>query len=358
MGQLGCSTVYLEGFPRIAALCALWHFPEASFFMTPGVPHPYCAVLLFMVQTFWISSLHRSVQRPHFLHAWGSQRESLQFQIRHKSGKVGVLFGMPFDIAPPACGTWKGWPHFFLSFWALTFADCCYVVSFCGSVEFSHRDGYCSFPRGLKAHSKLGGPHFSLQGVLVPSLRITPSSLCHPLTLIVHSSRGHFDGVRQMQQSMNQMMRGFGGGFFGGAGVPAIGFSDPSAARNQQVSSILSWTHLSRRDSSSPRRNKQAVVRFVKVAQMQTWKVEIYWAAITSQVAVRNRQMADPFGGLFMDMDRMMGGMMGNMHRQMVSDEEYQRDKFNIAARIWWVDQQVREFLEKQWVHYTMGVQG
>ncbi len=75
-------------------------------------------------------------------------------------------------------------------------------------------------------------------------------------------------------------------------------------------------------------------------------------------MAVRNRQMADPFGGLFMDMDRMMGGMMGNMHRQMVSDEEYQRDKFNIAARIWWVDQQVREFLEKQWVHYTMGVQG
>lgn len=39
------------------------------------------------------------------------------------------------------------------------------------------------------------------------------------------------------------------------------------------------------------------------------------------QVAVRNRPGNDPFGGLFADMNRMMGGMtsmMGNMQRQMV----------------------------------------
>ena len=39
------------------------------------------------------------------------------------------------------------------------------------------------------------------------------------------------------------------------------------------------------------------------------------------QVAVRNRLGNDPFGGLFADMNRMMGGMtsmMGNMQRQMV----------------------------------------
>ena len=45
--------------------------------------------------------------------------------------------------------------------------------------------------------------------------------------------------MQHMQQSMNQMMRGFGEGFFGSspfAGPPAIGFSNTGGSqRHQQV---------------------------------------------------------------------------------------------------------------------------
>ena len=52
--------------------------------------------------------------------------------------------------------------------------------------------------------------------------------------------RDHFAGMQQMHQSMNHMMRSFGGGgFFNGdpfGGPPAIGFTDPMGSRrNQQV---------------------------------------------------------------------------------------------------------------------------
>ena len=51
--------------------------------------------------------------------------------------------------------------------------------------------------------------------------------------------RDHFAGMQQMQQSMNQMMRGFGGGFFGSGpfgGPPAIGLSNSGGTqRHQQV---------------------------------------------------------------------------------------------------------------------------